>query len=226
MDNSVADQLKTLTDSLPTHVQLIAVSKVHPVDHIMKAYAAGHRDFGENKVQEMVAKAEAMPKDIKWHLIGHLQRNKVKYIIDFVHLIHSVDSFRLLQEIEKRASEVSRRVDVLLQMHIAEEESKFGLNEMECFEIMDHLFEINPDSVRVRGLMGMATFTEDKLQIHREFSGLNAFYNKLKSKYPVTDFWQPEVLSMGMSGDYEIAITEGSNMIRVGSMIFGERSYH
>lgn len=226
MDHTVADQLKSISDSIPPHVQLIAVSKVHPVEHIMKAYAAGHRDFGENKVQEMVAKAERMPQDIQWHLIGHLQRNKVKYIIDFVHLIHSVDSLKLLNEIEKRAAEVQRRVNVLLQIHIAEEESKFGLNKEECLEILDYLFQAQPSSIRVKGLMGMATFTSDELQVQREFHGLNEFFSELKLKYQSTDFWQPEVLSMGMSGDYPIAIAEGSNMIRVGSLIFGERTYN
>ena len=221
----VAENLKSLQSELPDHVQLVAVSKVHPVDHIMQASHAGHRDFGENKVQEMTTKAEEMPDDIRWHLIGHLQRNKVKYIVDFVHLIHSVDSVKLLKEIEKRASKVPRVIDVLLQVHIAGEESKFGLDEAECAEVLSSEAFGNMHHVRVRGLMGMATFTDDQEQVKREFNSLKALYERLKERFPANDRWQPEVLSMGMSGDYQLAIEAGSNMVRVGSKIFGERNY-
>lgn len=189
----------------------------------MKAYVEGHRDFGENKVQELTSKAPEMPSDVRWHLIGHLQRNKVKYIIEFVHLIHSVDSLKLLVEINKRAATAGRIVDCLLQVHIAEEDSKFGLDEEEVGSLLANPRFTSMENVRVRGLMGMATFTDNKDQVRREFANLRTLFERLKQSFESNDRWQPEVLSMGMSGDFKMAIEEGSTMIRVGSSIFGVR---
>ncbi|MEX2596844.1 MAG: YggS family pyridoxal phosphate-dependent enzyme [Salibacteraceae bacterium] len=222
---SVAENLKEIKSQLPDDVQLVAVSKVHLVDHIIKAYEAGHLDYGENKVQEMVSKAEVMPKEIRWHLVGHLQRNKVKYIVDFVHLIHGVDSLKLLKEIDKRAAKIDRVVDCLLQVHIAEEDSKFGFDEPECAELLASETFKAMRNVRIKGLMGMATFTEDQDQVGREFASLKALFERLKSQFSAHDQWQPETLSMGMSGDYQLAIEQGSTMVRIGSAIFGERNY-
>lgn len=205
--------------------QLIAVSKTKPNKDILAAYEGGQRAFGENKVQEMADKAEALPKDIEWHMIGHLQRNKVKYIVPFVHLIHSVDSVRLLKEINKQGEKIDRVVPVLLQMHIAEEESKFGLDENELYELLssDEFKEMN--YVEVKGLMGMATFTENNDKIRREFKSLKTSFDKVTQQFNDEKLNLQE-LSMGMSGDYPIAIEEGSTMVRVGSAIFGERNYH
>lgn len=205
--------------------QLIAVSKTKPKEDILAAYEGGQRAFGENKVQEMADKAEALPQDIEWHMIGHLQRNKVKYIVPFVHLIHSVDSVRLLKEINKQGEKIDRVVPVLLQMHIAEEESKFGLDENELFELLnsDEFKEMN--YVEVKGLMGMATFTEDNKKIRREFKSLKTTFDKVARQFNDEKLNLKE-LSMGMSGDYSIAIEEGSTMVRVGSAIFGERNIH
>lgn len=222
---SIAENLKEIKAKLGDEVELIAVSKTHPNDLILEAYEAGQRHFGENKVQEMTAKAEELPKDIHWHLIGHLQRNKVKYIVDFVYMIHSVDSLKLLREINKRAGKANRVVDCLLQVHIAEEDSKFGLDRSEVDEILkpDVLSELN--NIRIKGLMGMATFTEDEEQVKREFRGLKQLFESLKQEFAADERWQPEVLSMGMSGDWQLAIQEGSNMVRIGSSIFGARDY-
>ncbi len=215
---TIADRLKTLKETIPEEVTLVAVSKTKPASDIMEAYQTGHRDFGENRVQELQEKQGILPKDIRWHMIGHLQRNKVKYIIDFVHLIHGVDSARLLREIDKRAAASGRVVDCLLQVHIAEEETKFGFDEEE----LEQLFAGEPvksfPNVRLRGLMGMATFTDDRVKVQREFRRLKSLYDTWASQMPEAD-----TLSMGMSGDYDIAIPEGSNMIRVGSRIFGSR---
>ena len=204
----------------PPGVTLVAVSKTKPNEDILEAYEAGHRDFGENKVQELTAKAEELPGDIKWHMIGHLQRNKVKYIAPFVHLIHSVDSLRLLKQIDKDAEKAGRVLDCLLQIHIAEEETKYGLDENELREALTVL--ANLENVRVRGLMGMATFTDDTEQVRKEFRGLKKIFNNLAAT-PLPANAKMDILSMGMSGDYEIAIEEGSNMVRIGSSIFGER---
>lgn len=214
--SEIKENLKAFKEQLPAHVTLVAVSKTKPNSDIMEAYEAGHRDFGENKVQELVAKQEDLPDDIRWHMIGHLQRNKVKYLVDFVHLIHGVDSMRLLKEINKRAGKAGKRVDCLLQIHIAEESSKFGLDEEELQEIVESIDTF--EHVRVRGLMGMATFTDDNVQVLREFRYLRRLYDDLKYKLPKID-----TLSMGMSGDYELALEEGSTMVRIGSSIFGAR---
>ena len=212
----IAGQIQKLTESLPKDVTLVAVSKTKPNSAIEEAYGVGHRDFGENKVQELCQKAEELPKDIRWHMIGHLQRNKVKYIAPFVHLIHGVDSERLLTEINKQGAKNNRVIDVLIQLHIAEESSKFGFSYDEASSLFSN--ENLYPNVRVVGLMGMATFTEDKTQITREFETLSTFYNAWKAQKSLS------VLSMGMSNDYPIAIAMGSNMIRVGSLIFGRRN--
>lgn len=221
-----AKNLANVKASLPDHVCLVAVSKTYSPVQIMPAYHAGQRDFGENKVQELTEKAAQMPNDIRWHLIGHLQRNKVKYIAPFVHLIHSVDSFKLLQEIDKRAAQNNRSIPCLLQIHIAEEDTKFGLSFDECEAMIadENFAQLN--HVVVRGLMGMATFTDNVAQVKREFQSLKSFFDKLREKFNPRPNWQPETLSMGMSGDYQTALACGSNMVRVGSAIFGERHYH
>jgi pyridoxal phosphate enzyme (YggS family) len=215
-------QLAAIRSSLPATTALIAVSKTHPIERIMEAYEAGQRDFGENKVQELVEKYEALPKDIRWHMIGHLQSNKVKYIAPFVHLIHGVDSFNLLKEINKQGQKNGRRISCLLQFHIAQEDTKFGLSLEEAkaflagpeFSLLDH--------VRICGVMGMATFTENTTQIRKEFQSLQAIYQQLKSNYFSSNAEFKEI-SMGMSDDYPIAMEEGSTLIRVGSKIFGRR---
>ncbi len=202
---------------------LVAVSKTKPVSDILEAYEAGQRVFGENKVQELTDKKDQLPGDIEWHMIGHLQRNKVKYIADFVSLIHSVDSPRLLRAVNKEGRKAGRKIPVLLQLHIAEEESKYGFDKDEVNELLEqHAFDDLPN-VEVRGLMGMATFTEDKEKIRREFRSLAGYYKELKDR-DLPENVRMELLSMGMSGDYKIALEEGSNMIRVGSSIFGARN--
>ncbi|MGB6150798.1 MAG: YggS family pyridoxal phosphate-dependent enzyme [Pricia sp.] len=215
---SIKENIQKIKNTLPEHVTLVAVSKTKPESDLQEAYDAGQKILGENKVQEMAGKWENLPQDIEWHMIGHVQRNKVKYMIDFVSLIHGVDSFRLLKEINKRAKKADRTVDCLLQMHIAEEDSKFGLDTEELYEIIDSEAFENFENVNVRGLMGMATFTDDKDQVRREFKQLKSIFETLKAKLPEID-----ILSMGMSGDYEIAIEEGSTMVRIGSSIFGAR---
>jgi hypothetical protein len=211
----IAENLNAFRSAMPDHVRLVAVSKTKPIEALIEAYNAGQLDFGENKVQDMCMKAEALPKDIRWHLIGHLQRNKVKYIAPFVGLIHSVDSLRLLQEINKQAAKNNRIIDCLLQIRIADESTKFGMNYDEAILIIEN--EKLPN-VSIKGLMGMASFTENKNQIQDEFDKLHSFYQEYRS----TEQW--DTLSMGMSGDYQLAIESGSNMIRVGSRIFGVRN--
>jgi PLP dependent protein len=203
--------------------KLIAVSKTHSEEKIMEAYSLGHKEFGENKVQELVSKAEKLPKDIQWHMIGHLQRNKVKYIAPFVQLIHAVDSLKLLAEINKEALKNERVIDVLLQIHIAEEESKFGLDEQEALDLVSSSEFKQMQNVRIKGLMGMATFTNDTAQVRKEFKGLKKIFDQLKSEVPLAHQADYKELSMGMSGDYQIALEEGSTMVRIGSAIFGER---
>lgn len=215
----IKENLKSLQSELHPDVTLVAVSKTKPNEDLMEAYNAGQRDFGENKVQEMTDKHEALPKDIRWHMIGHVQRNKVKYMAKFVHLIHSVDSLKLLKEINKRAKNEDRVVDVLIQLKIAEEDSKFGLSKDDLLALLEHSKADNFHNVRIVGLMGMATFTDDEAQISREFASLENLYFDLKEDYNFT------TLSMGMSGDYPIALKHNSNMVRVGSKIFGERNY-
>jgi pyridoxal phosphate enzyme (YggS family) len=216
---SIVANLEEIKKSIPVGVTLVAVSKTKPNEDIQTLYDAGQRVFGENKVQEMVEKFEALPKDIEWHLIGHLQKNKVKYMASFVKLIHSVDSEDLLKEINKQAAKHNRVIPCLLQIHIAQEETKFGMDEKEAEAILNSYSENYPN-VKILGLMGMATFTDDENQIRQEFQFLKSTFDRLKEKDS-----QLEILSMGMSGDFQMAIEEGSTMVRVGSSIFGERNY-
>lgn len=203
---------------------LVAVSKTKPLEDLKEAYEAGIRDFGENKVQELQDKQPQMPDDVKWHMIGHLQRNKVKYIAPYVHLIHGVDSFKLLKEIDKQGAKIGRIIPVLLQIHIAEEETKFGFDRTELEAMLSDPDFQSMEHVEVKGLMGMATFTEDSDQIRREFRGLKNQFEELKTQ-PLPSFMKMEELSMGMSGDYLIAQEEGSTLVRIGSAIFGARNY-
>ncbi|GAB3221421.1 YggS family pyridoxal phosphate-dependent enzyme [Algoriphagus aestuariicola] len=203
--------------------QLIAVSKTKPLVDLQAAYAAGIRDFGENKVQEIQAKQPDMPTDTRWHMIGHLQSNKVKYIAHFVHLIHGVDSFKLLREIDKQGKKIDRAIPVLLQIHIAEEESKFGFEESELNQMLESADFAALSHVQIQGLMGMATFTENENQIRKEFRSLKNLFDSLKARN-LPSFVQLNELSMGMSGDYRIAQEEGSTMVRIGSAIFGSRN--
>lgn len=203
--------------------KLIAVSKTKPLSDLIEAYEAGCRDFGENKVQEMVDKQSQMPQDTRWHLIGHLQTNKVKYIAPFIHLIHSVDSLKLLQEINKQAMKNNRVIACLLQIYIAQEETKFGLDFNEVKEILDSEELKILQNIKIVGFMGMASFTENTEQIKKEFSGLKKFYDECKTSYK-QDNVDIQELSMGMSGDYALAIQEGSTMVRVGSLLFGTRN--
>ncbi len=219
----IASNLKNITSSLPENVTLVAVSKTKPISDIMEAYDAGQRIFGENKVQEIVEKYEQMPKDIEWHMIGHLQRNKVKYMASFVSLIHGVDNFKLLKEIDKQAKKYDRIIECLLQIKIAKEDSKFGMTTEEASNIISSEEFLELKNIKVTGLMGMATFTDDTTQIEQEFNTLKTSFDNLKS---IEYFnFKPNVISMGMSGDYELAIECGSTMIRVGSSIFGARNY-
>lgn len=219
----IKTNLAAIQAALPEHVTLVAVSKTKPVAAIQEAYNAGQRDFGENKVQEMVDKYDQLPSDIRWHLIGHLQTNKVKYIAHFVHLIHGVDSLKLLIEINKQAAKHNRIIDCLLQFHIAEEETKFGLNMAECTEILTSSAFAEMKHVRICGVMGMATFTENTEQINKEFAQLTTYFFLLKQVF-FAENDSFSIRSMGMSGDYEHAITQGSTMIRVGSSLFGIRA--
>ena len=213
--------LKIIKQTLSDQVTLVAVSKTKPISDIKEAYDAGQRIFGENKIQEMTQKQEVMPNDIQWHMIGHVQRNKVKYMAEFVSLIHGVDSFRLLKEIDKQARKYNRVIDCLLQIHIAEEDTKFGLDENEVNEILTSKEFSELENIQVIGLMGMATFTDNQEQVRREFRQLKSVFNSLQENLNSLN-----TLSMGMSGDYEIAIEEGSNMVRIGSSIFGTRNTH
>lgn len=222
--SSVGDKLNAIRGQLPGNVTLVAVSKTKPPELILDAYNAGQRVFGENKVQEMVEKHEVLPGDIQWHMIGHLQRNKVRYIAPFVALIHGVDSSRLLRAINKEGVKNNRVIPCLLQIHIASEETKFGLDEDELFEILESDdFQVFKN-VKIRGLMGMASFTEDQKRVAAEFRKLKDLFDSSRAKY-FNDDPGFSILSMGMSGDYEIALKEGSNMLRIGSAIFGERDY-
>ena len=217
--------LEQIKKSFPNPTcQLIAVSKTKPLADLQTAYAAGIRDFGENKVQEIQAKQPEMPADTRWHMIGHLQSNKIKYIAPFVHLIHGVDSFKLLLEIDKQVKKINRPIPVLLQIHIATEESKFGFDPSELEEMLNSIEFTNLTHVQVKGLMGMATFTEDQNQIRAEFRGLKQLFDEVKKK-SLPHFVDLKELSMGMSGDYQIAQEEGSTLVRIGSAIFGSRNY-
>jgi len=219
---SIKNNLLEIKNTLPGHVTLVAVSKTKPVTDLMEAYDAGQRIFGENKIQEMADKHEQMPKDIEWHMIGHVQSNKVKYMAPFVSLVHGVDSLKLLAEINKQAAKNGRVIECLLQMHIAEEDTKFGLDESELQQLLESEEFKQMENIRVSGLMGMATFTEDEVQVSKEFTHLKAIFDSLK-ELPSTNNLQPSTLSMGMSGDYKIAIACGSTMVRIGSSIFGSR---
>lgn len=218
----IKNNLLEIKAALPPHVTLVAVSKTWPVEDLIEAYNVGQRIFGENKVQEMTQKWEHMPKDIQWHMIGHLQSNKVKYIAPYVSLVHSVDSLKLLTEINRQAKRYRKVIDCLLQVHIAEEDTKFGLNEEELQSLLASEEFKAMENIRVTGLMGMATFTDDMEQVKREFLHLKSIFDKL-SEQPETSTFKPETLSMGMSGDYQLAIECGSTLVRIGSSIFGTR---
>jgi pyridoxal phosphate enzyme (YggS family) len=218
---SIQQNLLHIKSTLPEHVTLVAVSKTKPISDLMEAYNAGQRIFGENKVQEMVDKWEQMPKDIEWHMIGHVQTNKVKFMAPFVSLIHGVDSLKLLEEINKQASKNNRVIDCLLQIYIAEEESKFGLDEEELDALLASTTFEEMKNIRIVGLMGMATFTDNQNQIKKEFSHLKSIFDRLQSLQ--TANCKLQTVSMGMSGDYQLAIACGSTMVRIGSSIFGGR---
>ena len=209
----------TLTDQ---QVTLVAVSKTKPQEELMELYALGHRAFGENYVQELVDKEAALPKDIQWHFIGHLQSNKVKYIAPFVYMIHGVDSEKLLQEINKQAMKQNRIIDCLLQIHIATEETKFGFDGSALHELLMSGRLAGYSNIRIRGLMGMASFSEDQVLLRQEFTTLKMYFDKAQSAFPEGTF---NILSMGMSSDYALAITIGSTMVRIGSLLFGARNY-
>ena len=216
----IKENFQEIKATIPENVTLVAVSKTKPIADIQEAYDAGQRIFGENKIQEMVTKFDALPKDIEWHMIGHLQSNKVKYMAHFVNLIHGVDSFKTLKEINKQAKKHDRVINCLLQAHIAKEETKFGLSFLDIDEIIssEELSELQ--HIKIVGFMGMATFTDNKEQLQEEFSSLANFFNKNQDNYS-----NLSILSMGMSGDYQLAIKNGSNMVRIGSSIFGVRNY-
>ncbi len=215
---SIASNLNTIRKDLPDYVELVAVSKTKSIEEIMQAYNAGQRIFGENRIQEMTEKWAALPKDISWHMIGHVQRNKVKYMAPYVSLVHGVDSLKLLKELNKQGKKHKRVIPCLLQMHIAREETKFGLDEQELQALVASNEFREFRNVQVRGLMGMATFTDKEEVIRKEFHELKLMFDALKNILPGLD-----ILSMGMSGDYRIAVEEGSTMVRIGSSIFGER---
>ena len=221
---SITENLRQVLADLPQGVRLVAVSKFHPEEAILEAYGAGQRIFGESKVQEMSLKHEALPKDIQWHFIGHLQTNKVKYIAPYVALIHGIDSFRLLAEVEKQGAKAGRTIDVLLQIHIAQEETKFGFSPDECRQMLDEGEWKTLPHARICGLMGMATNTDNMEQVRDEFARLAALFKELKSEWFADAPWFKE-LSMGMSHDYPEAVRAGSTLVRVGSKIFGERDY-
>lgn len=221
---SIHQNLQKIKSDLPTQVTLVAISKTKPVEAILEAYNCGQRIFGENKVQEMCDKQLLLPTDIQWHIVGHLQSNKVKYIAAFVSLIHAVDSLKLLQEINKQAAKNNRIIDCLLQIYIAQEETKFGLNFEETEQLLSSSTFQELKNVRIVGLMGMASNTDNTEQVRMEFRSLKNFFDKLKSQYLILGT-QYSVLSMGMSSDYKIAIEEGSTMVRIGSSVFGERDY-
>lgn len=220
MITGIKENLQKIKSTLPENVTLVAVSKTKPIADLQEAYDAGQRVFGENKIQEMVAKYDELPKDIKWHMIGHLQRNKVKYMAHFVDLIHGVDSFKTLKEIDKQAKKHNRVINCLLQARIAKEDTKFGLpfEDIDAILASDELKKL--ENIKIVGLMGMATFTDNQEQLQEEFSLLANFFNKNQDSYP-----NLQTLSMGMSGDYELAIKNGSTMVRIGSAIFGVRNY-
>ncbi|AVR43862.1 YggS family pyridoxal phosphate-dependent enzyme [Christiangramia fulva] len=217
----ISENIKKYREELPENVKLVAISKTKPNEDILKAYRAGQRIFGENKIQEMTDKQEELPQDIEWHMVGHVQRNKVKYMASFVSLIHAVDSLKLLKEINKRAKQNERTINCLLQIKIAEEDSKFGISKEEAREILESEAYSKMKNVRIIGLMGMATFTDDEEQVRQEFSFLKKVMDEFQKDFP-----ELTELSMGMSGDYKIAVECGSTMVRIGSSIFGARNYN
>lgn len=220
----VAENIDILKSQIPENVKLVAISKTKPAELILRAYHSGHKIFGENKVQELAQKYEKLPKDIEWHMVGHLQTNKVKYIAPFVNLIHSIDSLKLLKVVNKEAQKSNRIVDCLLQIHIADEETKFGLSKLEVIDILNSEEYLNCKNIQIIGLMGMATYTNDIEHIRREFRYLKSVFDELKTQFFSDNGFFKEI-SMGMSGDYETAIEEGSTMVRIGSSIFGNRIY-
>ena len=220
---SISENIKQLKSEIPENVVLVAVSKTKPNELVVEAYNSGQLDFGENYVQELVDKYKTLPKDIHWHFIGHLQSNKVKYIAPFVYMIHSVDSFKLLKEINKQAEKEHRIIDCLLQIYIAKEETKFGFDEIDCMVLLQsYEFQILKH-IRICGLMGMASNTEDTSQVAKEFQSIKILFDKVSKTNLVSQAFK--YLSIGMSGDYELAIKHGSSLVRVGSLIFGERNY-
>ena len=221
---SIANNIEILLNSIPKNVDLVAVSKTKPESDILEAYHFGQRAFGENKIQEMANKHQNLPKDIEWHMIGHLQRNKVKYMASFVHLIHGVDSFKTLVEINKQALKHNRIINCLLQLKIADEDTKFGLtlNELQNIITSEELTKLH--NIKICGFMGMASFTSNEDSVRSEFNFLKTTFNNLKKQ--TSKNFAPKIISMGMSGDYKIAIEEGSNLVRVGSAIFGSRNYN
>lgn len=219
--DNIAKQIKSISDTLPCGVTLIAVSKYHPAEAIMQAYEAGQREFGESKAQDLVKKHECLPSDIKWHFIGHLQSNKIKYIAPFIHLIHSIDSYKLLQEVNRHGVKHQRKIGCLLQIHIAQEETKFGFTPEECIEMLTNSDWRTLENVEVRGIMCMASNTEDEMQITEEFAKVQKLFNAIKAQFFVNND-NFNILSAGMSDDYPIAIKYGSTHIRVGSKIFNE----
>ena len=219
--SSIAENLKEFKASIPGKVTLVAISKTKPASDIQAAYEAGQRDFGENRIQEMADKYEELPKDIRWHMVGHVQGNKIKYMAPFVSLVHGIDKPKRLKELNKEARKNERVIDCLLQIHIAKEESKFGFDFDEAYEVLNGKPKEKYPNVRIKGLMGMATFTDNHEQVRDEFKGLHEFFDKVKDELSPEGF---DILSMGMSGDYKIAIEEGSNMIRIGQAIFGARN--
>jgi pyridoxal phosphate enzyme (YggS family) len=221
---SIASEIQQITAALPQGVRLVAVSKYHPCEAITQAYEAGQRVFGESKVQEMTAKHEALPKDIEWHFIGHLQTNKIKYMAPYVALIHGVDSFKLLAEIDRQAAKAGRIIPCLLQIHLAQEETKFGFSLEECRAMLQAGEWRNLTHVRLDGVMGMASNVDDEAQIRREFHTLRTFFEEVRAQYFAGEAHFKEV-SMGMSHDYPIALEEGATLVRIGSKIFGERVY-
>lgn len=218
---STQENLQKIKSTIPKEVTLVAVSKTKPNEAILEAYNAGHRVFGENKMQELTSKYENLPKDIEWHMIGHLQSNKVKYIAPFVSLIHGIDSFKLLKEVNKRAQQNDRVINCLLQIHIAQEDTKFGFSPDEVTTLMQTEEFKSLQHIKIVGLMGMATNTDNLTQVREEFKSLKTLFSLLQTQHPTLN-----TLSMGMSGDYQLAIEEGSTMVRVGSAIFGARNYH
>ena len=222
---SVSENIKNfLNKEIPSNVKLIAVSKTKPIETVLEAYQSGHKIYGENKVQELVTKYEKLPKDIEWHMIGHMQSNKVKYIAPFVSLIHGVDSFKLLKIINKEGKKCDRKLNCLLQFHIAKEETKFGLDLNEAAEFLKSEEFKALGNINICGVMGMATFTENEGAVRSEFKELVYIFNELKKNF-FSDKDDFKEISMGMSGDYKIAIEEGATMVRIGSLLFGERNY-